>query len=242
MKRRDFLKNFFYEIASLPLAFHPAIWFIKSRIAQTREMACDAMVTERLIESRSYAQSLLRLATMVTKSSQVSTTYAIGIFDANILEKRIMIMNIQKPHLSSALKYALLIPAAFCLLAAAIGGAAMAVVIEPQSAQAADEAKSYGHVYHVGKDVIAPVPLRSIEAKFPESARHSKAPVDEIVVVGLIVDASGMPRNAHIVHSSNPVFDANAIQAAQEYRFTPAKRHKKPVAVGVTIEIHFKTY
>ena len=242
IKRRDFMKNLFYEIASLIIAFHPAIWFIKSRIAQTREMVCDNLVTERLLDTRRYAQSLLRLAMMVTKSSQVSAVHAIGIFDANILEKRVMSMNVQKHHLSPAMKYARMIPATLCLLTAAIGGAALAVVIEPQSAQAADEAKSYGHVYHVGKDVTAPVVVRDTEAKFSESAHNTKAPVDETLVVGLIVDASGMPRNVHIVHSSNPVFDANAIQAVQKYLFTPAKRKQKPVAVAITVEVRFKTY
>jgi TonB family protein len=243
IKRRDFLKNLFYEIGSLALAYHPAIWLIKSQIAQTRELVCDAMVTERLIKSRSYARSLLRLATMVTESSQASAVYAIGIFDANILEKRIMRMNVQKQNLGSAIKYALLIPAVLCLLSAAIGGAAMAVVIEPQSApQAADGAKSYGQIYHVGKDVIGPVVLKSAEPKFPESGHAIRAPFNANVVVGLVVDAEGIPRDVHVVRSYKPDFDEKAVQAVQEYRFSPATRHQKPVAVAMSVEISFRKY
>src|SRR6185437_5787070 len=107
--------NLFYEAASLLIAFHPVTWMLKSHIAQTREMVCDGMATERLIDSRSYTQALLRLATMVAMTSRVSTSHAIGIFDANILEKRIMMMNLKKPHLSSALKYGLVIPATLFL-------------------------------------------------------------------------------------------------------------------------------
>jgi TonB family protein len=242
IKRRDFMKNLFYEAVSLALAFHPAIWLIKSRIAQTREMVCDAMVAEKLIESRSYANSLLRLAVMVTKSSQVSTAHAIGIFDANILEKRIMSLNIQKQHLSSALKLALTISAALCLLTATIGATAMAVVIEPQSVPQADEPKSYGPIYHVGKEVVAPVMLGSGEVKFPESAQNIKAPFDATLVVGLVVDASGVPHDVHIVRSFRPDFDAKAVQAVEGYRFTPAKRRQKPVAVAVNLDIEFKKY
>jgi beta-lactamase regulating signal transducer with metallopeptidase domain len=105
MQRRDFAKNLLYEAASLVIAFHPVTWMLKSRIAQTREMICDAMATERLIDSRRYTQSLLRLAAMVAVSPRVSTTNAIGIFDANILEKRIMRMHIRKQQVSSAVKY-----------------------------------------------------------------------------------------------------------------------------------------
>jgi beta-lactamase regulating signal transducer with metallopeptidase domain len=152
MKRRDFQKNLFYEIASLLLVFHPVVWMLKSHIAQTREMICDGMATDGLIDSRRYTESLLRLATMVAMGSRAYPSHAIGIFDANILEKRIMMMNLKKPRVSSALKYGLVIPATVFLLSVAVGGAAMAVVIEsPASNQVADQAQPYGQVYHIGK-------------------------------------------------------------------------------------------
>ena len=155
-----------------------------------------------------------------------------------------MRMNVQKKRLGLAVKYALIIPAAICLLTIALGGAAMAVVVEPQLApQAGDEAKLYGHVYHVGKGVTPPVVVEgSKSVEFPESGHNIKAPFDEKVVVGLIVDASGMPRDVHIVHSFKPDFDAKAVQAVQGYRFTPAMRHQKPVAVAMSIEVSFKLY
>ncbi len=90
LKRHDYLKNLFYEGLSLFIAFHPATWLIKARIAQTREMTCDAMAVEAVGESRAYVQSLLRLASAIASCPPAMTTHAIGIFDANILEKRIM--------------------------------------------------------------------------------------------------------------------------------------------------------
>ena len=242
-KRRDFQKNLIYEAVSLVLAFHPALWAIKAQIAQTREMVCDGIVTERAVDSRTYSHSLLRLAGMVAIASRVSTAHAIGIFDANILEKRIMSMNLKKRQVSCVLKYGLIVPAMLFLLSVTIGAAAMAVVIEPQSpSQNSNQASPYSHIYKVGKDVTAPVVLKSVEAKFPESARHSKKPVNGIVLLGLIVDSSGMPRNVHVVRSFAPDFDAQAIKAVEQYRFAPAKRAGKPVAVALSIEVNFKTY
>src|SRR5262249_27005253 len=43
IRRHDFLLNLVYEVLSLPLCIHPATVLIKSRIAQTRELACDEM-------------------------------------------------------------------------------------------------------------------------------------------------------------------------------------------------------
>jgi TonB family protein len=243
IKRRDFQKNILYELATLALAFHPAIWIIKSRIAQTREMICDSMATNNLIDSHSYIQSLLRLATMIAVSSQAFTAHAIGIFDANILEERIMMMNVKRPRPSFALKYGLVIPAALLLLSVAAGGAAMAVVIEPQAqSQAASQEKPYGRVYHAGKDVSAPIAVNTPEAKFPKSASGESANLEGVCLIGLVVDESGAPRDVHVTRSLRPDFDANAIKAVQQYRFTPAMRKGKPVAVAVSIEINFKKF
>jgi TonB family protein len=239
MQRRDFEKNLLYEVASLVIAFHPVTWMVKSRIAQTREMVCDAMATERLIDSRSYTQSLLRFAAMVAVSPRVSTTNAIGIFDANILEKRIMRMHMRKRQVSSAVKYGLVIPAALFLVSVAVGGAAMAVVAEPQ---AGDAAKPYGQVYRVGKDVSAPALIHSTPPEFPASARTQKDTFDGRCLIGLVVDASGMPRDVHVDRSLGVDFDANAIKAVQEYRFTPAKRAGEPVAVALHIEVNFRRF
>jgi TonB family protein len=243
MRRRDFQKNLFYEIASLLLAFHPVVWMLKSHIAQTREMICDGMATDGLIDSRRYTESLLRLATMVAVGSRAYPSHAIGIFDANILEKRIMMMNLKKPRVSSALKYGLVIPAMVFLLSVAVGGAAMAVVIEPPtSTQAADRAQPYGQVYHLGKDVIAPVVVWSVEPEYPEAARKAKDKFGGTCLIGLVVDSSGMVHDVHVKRSLRPDFDANAVKTVEQYRFKPATRAGKPVAVALNVEVNFQKF
>ena len=239
MQRGDFRKNLLYEAASVVIAFHPVTWMLKSRIAQTREMICDAMATERLINARSYTQSLLRLAAMIATGPRVSTTHAIGIFDANILEKRIMRMHMRKRQFSSAVKYGLVVPATLFLLTVAVGGAAMAVVVEPQ---AVDGAKPYGQVYRIGKDVSAPVVISTVIPEFPKSGREIKGNFEGSVVLGLVVDAAGVPREVHVVRSFNPDFDENAIKAVEQYRFTPGKRAAEAVAVAVNIEVNFRKF
>ena len=89
MKRDDFRTNVFYEIAGLFTAFHPLTWFIKSQIAQTREMVCDRMAAEQLPDRRAYALSLLQLASKMQASTSI-VSHAMGMFDARILERRIM--------------------------------------------------------------------------------------------------------------------------------------------------------
>jgi beta-lactamase regulating signal transducer with metallopeptidase domain len=133
IQRRDFLKNLLYEFASLPIAFHPVAWIVKSQIAQTREMICDAMATEQLVESHAYSQSLLRLASIICCNLRPATSHAIGIFDANILEKRIMTVRKNRLHASVTSRVALTITATLILLAATLTGPVLALQVAPQT-------------------------------------------------------------------------------------------------------------
>ena len=98
IKRRDFAFNLCYQLLSMPLAFHPAVVFIKRRINETRELACDEMVTERWLDAPDYARALLRLADSAMASHR--PTYSLGVFEADILEERIMKLIERKPRLS----------------------------------------------------------------------------------------------------------------------------------------------
>ncbi|HKF01044.1 MAG TPA: M56 family metallopeptidase [Candidatus Sulfotelmatobacter sp.] len=91
IRRRDFALNLLYESASVALCFHPATALIKTRIAQTRELACDEMAVHLLPSGKQYAHSLLNIArTMFAAAPSAKSNYAMGLFDTRVLEERIM--------------------------------------------------------------------------------------------------------------------------------------------------------
>ena len=47
--RSDFALKLLYEVFYLPLSFHPASWLIRRGIEQSREMACDELVSKNLL-------------------------------------------------------------------------------------------------------------------------------------------------------------------------------------------------
>ena len=98
-----------------------------------------------------------------------------------------------------------------------------------------------GGIYHLGGGVSAPVPLNSVEAEFSDEARRAK--YQGIVLVGLIVDAQGNPQNVHVVRALGMGLDEKAIEAVRKYKFRPAMKNGKPVAVdGVTVSVDFRLY
>jgi HEAT repeat protein/beta-lactamase regulating signal transducer with metallopeptidase domain len=88
VSRRDYALNLVYEFLLLPISFHPLAVLVKRQISRTRELACDDMVTARLLEPQAYAESLVRVAGALALPAGCPLT--LGVFDADILEERIM--------------------------------------------------------------------------------------------------------------------------------------------------------
>ena len=130
--RRDFASNVLYELLHLPVSFHPAAWLIRSGIERTREMACDELVTERLIDAGVYARSIMSIAGAMTALPRPG--YTLGVFDGDILEERIRrlierpVANLRRARILlisglSALAVCAVVASSLALTARAQGGA-----------------------------------------------------------------------------------------------------------------------
>ncbi len=205
MQRRDFQKNVAYEAASLLIAFHPVTWMVKQQIAQTREMICDGMAVEKLIDAPQYMRALLRMAAQISFTMQGSTAHAIGIFDANVLEKRIITMKRKRRQVSGAVRFAMIAACAAVLAAVAMVSSARAVAVEEKAAPVVDKAAG-------SKELALPVAAANKlaaevmgQAAGGAETAQSAAPVSE--------DA----KSARIAYA-NAHFSATGIQGAQSDR------------------------
>jgi TonB family protein len=239
IRRRDFAKNLIYECVAAAVAYHPACWLMRRRIAETRELVCDEMAAGAAGDRAEYAASLLRLATSMAVPSQASQ--AIGVFDGNILEERIMRLTMDVPKVTRARRIAMAAVATCALLGGAATAAALSFDVTPQDGAAAN-APVHEKVYKIGGDVSAPSLTYSVDAKFPDAERNAKNGMQGVAVVELIVDSKGRPRDIRVKRSLRPDFDKCAIDAVRQYKFGPAMRQGKPVAVAITIEVNFHRY
>ena len=111
--RRDYLLNFIYELLFVPISFHPAAALLRRRVRQTRELCCDELVAERILNAEVYARSLVQLASSAPPLRRLSVTTTVGIADADILEARIMSL-LRKPNFNTRWKKSLLIAVSRC--------------------------------------------------------------------------------------------------------------------------------
>ncbi|HLL72662.1 MAG TPA: M56 family metallopeptidase [Pyrinomonadaceae bacterium] len=116
--RRDFLFNLVYEVLRLPISFHPLAHLAMRQINRTRELACDELVAGRVLAADAYARSLVRVAGALT--SPAKHAYSLGVFDADILEERVMRLIEKRARLSVRAGRVVMAASFAVLLAAAL--------------------------------------------------------------------------------------------------------------------------
>jgi periplasmic protein TonB len=94
-----------------------------------------------------------------------------------------------------------------------------------------------GGVFKVGGGVAAPVPLYKPEPEFTEEARRAKH--QGTVMLALIVGPDGRTRDIRVVRRLGMGLDEKAIDSARQWKFQPATKDGKPVAVAINIEVDF---
>jgi len=97
-----------------------------------------------------------------------------------------------------------------------------------------------GGVFRVGGGVSAPKALYAPDPEYSEEAR--KAKYQGTCVLWLIVGPDGHPRDIKIARSLGLGLDEKAIEAVKQWKFEPAMKDGKPVAVQINVEVDFRLY
>ncbi len=97
-----------------------------------------------------------------------------------------------------------------------------------------------GRAFRLGPGVIAPRAVYDPEPEYSEEARKIKQ--QGIVVLSLVVDEQGRPRDIHVARSLGMGLDEKAIEAVKKWKFVPGTKDGVAVAVQVNLEVSFRLY
>ena len=98
-------------------------------------------------------------------------------------------------------------------------------------------------VYRVGNGVTSPKLKNQVKVTIPKDSRKAMRNhrVDKASgLLAFVVGVDGLPRDVCIEKPIGFGFDAVAAEAAMKYRFRPAIKDGKPVAVIITFTVNFK--
>jgi len=95
-----------------------------------------------------------------------------------------------------------------------------------------------GGAYRIGGGVSAPTVIHKVEPEYSEEARQRK--FQGTVILFIVVDAEGKPRDLRVIRPLGLGLDQKAIEAVEKWKFKPGMKDGKPVAVQATIEVNFR--
>ena len=174
--RRDFLTNLFCELLCVPISFHPLTYLIKREIDRSRELACDELVTRRVLAPKVYARSLLWAADVTRQYS--SQAFMLSILDCRILEERIVRLMKSNPRIGARFARALMFAAMAVLCLSALSLLMFAVELQTQ-VQAAVTQSILTSTTAAVQERVGPVPVAR-EAR--NDSQTNRTPQDERMV------------------------------------------------------------
>ena len=91
-------------------------------------------------------------------------------------------------------------------------------------------------VYDLGPGVTAPRVIKQVN---PHYSTDRGVRAVGSVIIALVVSSKGVPKDPRVVKGIEKDLDQSAVAAVKEWRFAPAQKDGKAVAVRVSVQIEF---
>ncbi len=113
-----------------------------------------------------------------------------------------------------------------------------ALFLVPPDFKVTDMGSSINPARKLPNGVTGPRRISGSEPQYTDSARHDR--VQGTVLLSLVVGEDGAPRDLNVERSLRPDLDQSAVSEVSNWRFQPAMKDGKPVAMQIHIEVNFR--
>jgi TonB family protein len=83
-----------------------------------------------------------------------------------------------------------------------------------------------------------PVLVYKVAPDYSDEARAARC--HGTVLLGVIIDETGKPRDIHVLKPLGLGLDEKAVEAVQRWRFSPGLKDGQPVCVAANVEVNFQ--
>ena len=231
MHRNDFLKNLIYEVLSLPVSYHPAFWLVRERVMESREIVCDEMAAE-IGGRKEYARSLLRLASLLVNGTPIRTPHAIGIFDANAFERRLMKLTGKQDRIQGARRATIVL--LWSVMGAVTCASSLALGLRVDAGDTDNKPASAGAPLTVPAGVMAGNVLKKVAPKYPVEAKQER--IQGTIVLNAVINKEGAIEELTVA-SGPKELQQSSLDAVRQWTYKPYLLNGNPVEVTTTINV-----
>jgi len=204
------------------------------RFKGTGEEICDQMAAE-IAGRGQYSRSLLRLASLLIESAPARTAHALGIFDSNTLERRLMKLADHPSEIRGLRRFAAV--AACLALGAATCASALALRMQVNSTEASgNHPTAHPAKVNVSPEIMQNQIIYKVIPKYPVEAK--KARIQGKVVLNAVIGKDGSVTDLK-VDSGPKELRQSSLDAVKQWKYKPYLLNGQPVAVKTTINITY---
>ncbi|MBV9769173.1 MAG: energy transducer TonB [Bryobacterales bacterium] len=88
----------------------------------------------------------------------------------------------------------------------------------------------------MGPGVTPPRVIKQVNPQYPND-RGVRAVGS--VIIRLVVSSKGLPKDPQVVKGLDQELDKSAVEAVKDWRFAPARKDGKSIAVRVSVQLEF---
>ncbi len=237
VRRRDWVAIIAEDFVGAILWFHPAVWWLLSRIRLSREQAVDREVVRLTGNRQPYLDALLEFAR--TRGRPGAVPAPLFLKESHLVERVALLLK------EVSMKRSTLIVHIVCMSLLLMGTVHFAsgwfpLTGSPLSPERQDSTATAlpRPSIRVGGDVQESKLIRKVEPVYPEEARRLR--LSGIVKLGVTVDEEGFVRDAR-VQMGHPVLARAAVDAVHQWRYSATLLNGQPVPVETTVTCFFGT-
>jgi TonB family protein len=228
LRRGDWLFHITEELLRAALWFHPAIWYCVAQIRFCREQTVDGEVIKITQQQSKYIQALVRAAQLYSGGGAWLPAPPFARKHQLVHRVQHLIHPWHGEKNMTLRKTKITLVALLALLG--IAGCITSIAAPLQGAG--------GKAYITAADgIVEPKIILRKSPVYPPEAKD--AHVQGMVKLALKVSTDGLPYDIEVAKSVDISLDQAAINAVQQWRWSPGMKDGKPVIVATEVEITF---
>ena len=240
--RCDFLINLLQTVAECVLFYQPMVWWVSARMREERELCCDDIAVAVCRDEVLYSKALLRLEELRMEPALAATGGRLALRIRRLLVGQ----ESSRIAVAPALAFVLVFGVSVALLAQNAPPAPPAPPEPPAAVEPiaplppfVDSDGTIFTPHREGGDISsAPLPLHRVRPEYTKEARVAR--LEGSTFLSVVISSDGIPEDIKIVRSLDRGLDQKAVEAARKWRFQPALKSGKPVAMRANIEMNFR--